>query len=128
MPAAVVIHRSERNARLAAKLRTAHSAVPVLLDDSRDLLPASPYSHAGYLNATAARRSTGVGHTLASLPPDTRPSALYLIAHQGTLKAPRPVEVQHMRIRRYMDLLGERRGIHHRYDEAHDIYVDLNFT
>ncbi len=63
-----------------------------------------------------------------SLPPDKRASALYLIAHQGTLKAPRPVEVQHMRIRRYMDLLGERQGMHHHYDEAHDIYIDFNFT
>lgn len=62
-----------------------------------------------------------------SLPPDNRPSALYLVAHQGRLRNPLPVEVQHMRIRRYMDLLAELRGLHHHFDEAHDIYVDFNF-
>lgn len=75
-----------------------------------------------YAEHTSAMASV---HTL---PPDTRPSALYLIAHQGPLKRPRPVEIQHMRIRRYMDLLGELRGIHHHYRESEDIYVDFNFT
>jgi hypothetical protein len=66
--------------------------------------------------------------TVYPFPRDERPSALYLLAHQGPLRNPHPVEVQHMRIRRYMDLLAEGRGVHHHYSEAHDVYVDFNFT
>lgn len=65
---------------------------------------------------------------IRAFPPDQRPSALYLVAHQGPMRSPRPIEVQHMRIRRYMDFLRELRGIHHHYSEAHDIFVDFNFT
>lgn len=65
---------------------------------------------------------------VCTIPSDNRASALYLLAHQGPLTYPRPVEVQHMRIRRYMDLLREFRGARHHYSEAHDIYVDFNFT
>jgi hypothetical protein len=66
--------------------------------------------------------------TAYPFPRDERPSALYLLAHQGPLRNPRPVEVQHMRIRRYMDLLAEGRGVHHHYSETHDVYVDFNLT
>jgi len=65
---------------------------------------------------------------IQSFPRDDRPSALYLLAHQGPLRDPRPAEVQHMRIRRYMDLLRELRGVNHHYSEPHDIYVDFNLT
>jgi hypothetical protein len=58
---------------------------------------------------------------------DMRPSALYLLAHEGPLRSPFPIEIQHMRIRRYMGLLHELRGQHHHFSEADDIYVDFNF-
>jgi hypothetical protein len=59
---------------------------------------------------------------------DDRHSALYLVAHQGPLRKPRPVEIQHMRIRRYIDLLRQLRGVEHRYSEGEDIYIDFNLT
>jgi hypothetical protein len=53
-------------------------------------------------------------------------SVLYIIAHMGPLRDPHPIELQHMRIRRYMDLLREYKSENHSYNEDEDIFVEFN--
>src|SRR5215469_523154 len=64
---------------------------------------------------------------LLGLPPDQRPSAIYLLAHQGPLKRPVPIEIQHMRIRRYMDLLNQENHVKYHANDTDHVYVDFNY-